>query len=137
MYALLAILSDLVHLTAMIVWAVGLPLLLWHRWPRLSLAYTWYALLFVLASQLSHLAVGECFLTTLSRLLWEAAGDPTASSFTVRLVEIVAGFRPSERSAVIIWQIAIVATSIGMLWSLHRHRSHVRLQRVIVHSRRS
>jgi hypothetical protein len=120
MYAALAVASDLTHLAAMLAWALGLPLLLWHRWPRLSLVYGWYGLLFVLASQLSHLLIGECFLTTSSRLLWEAAGDPTSSSFTVRLVEAVAGCRPSERSVVVAWQLGVVGTCIGALWSIHR-----------------
>jgi hypothetical protein len=134
MYAWLAIASDLAHLAAMLAWALGLPLLFWHRWPRLSLVYGWYGLLFVLASQLSHVLIGECFLTSSSRWLWEAAGDPTASSFTVRLVDTVAGFRPSERSVIVAWQIGVIATCIGALWSMHR--AHVRSRGQIVDSKR-
>jgi hypothetical protein len=135
MYAWLAVASDLTHLVAMLLWALGLPLLFWHRWPRASLCYGWYGLVFVLSSQLSHVVIGECFLTSLSRLFWEAAGDPTASSFTVRLVNSVAGIRPSERSVVVAWQIGVVATCIGVLWSMHR--ASVRARRAVVHSRRS
>lgn len=123
MYAALATTTDLLHLGAMLAWGIGLPLLFWHRWRGLSLAYTWFALGFVVVSQVSHLMLGECFLTTVSRALWEAAGDVTVGSFTARLVNRVAGFRPSEQAVVIAWEVAIVLTSIGMLWSLHRHRS--------------
>lgn len=123
MYAVLAVTTDITHLAAMVLWAVGLPLLFWHRWPRLTLAYTWFALLFVVVSQLSHVVLDECFLTTLSRALWLAAGDPTAGSFSVRLVNAVAGIRPSEESAVLAWEIAIAFTGGAMLWSMHRARS--------------
>lgn len=116
----LAIGSDFLHITFMVVWAVGLPLLVWHRWPRLSLAYTVYAILFVVTSQVSHYFLGECFLTTLSRDLWEAAGDGADGTFTGRLVNMIAGVRPSTDTAVLIWQIAIVVTALAVCASLYR-----------------
>jgi hypothetical protein len=119
-FAILATASDVLHLGAMLAWALGLPLLFWRRRPRLSAAYGWFALAFVLVSQASHVALGECFLTTLSRSLWEAAGDPTVGSFTARLVNKVAGFSPSDREVVILWEIAILATAAAVLLSLHR-----------------
>jgi hypothetical protein len=122
MHVALAIGVDLTHLVAMLGWGLGLPLLVWHRWPRATVAYTWYALTFIVVSQLSHMILGECFLTTLSRLLWQATGDSSEASFSVRLVNAVAGIRPSEQSVVILWKIAIFATSIGILWSLRRRR---------------
>ena len=124
MYAVLAVSADFLHLAAMVVWAIGLPLLFWHRWPKASVGYGWYAVSFVLVSQLSHLTLGECFLTTVSRALWTAAGDPTAGSFTVRLVNAVAGVRPSEESAVLAWEVAILVTAVGCIWVMHRTRMH-------------
>lgn len=122
MYAALATLSDVLHALTMIVWALGLPLLVWHRWPRLTRAYSWFALAFIVASQLSHLVLGECFFTTLSRALWTAAGNPVVGSFTTQLVSRIAGFRPTGREIVVAWETAIVVTSLALLWSAHRRR---------------
>lgn len=124
MFAALAIGADLVHVLAMLAWAVGLPFLVWHRYPRLSYAYTVYAIAFVLISQLSHLTLGECFLTTLSRILWASAGSEALGSFTVRLVNFVAGIRPTEESAVLVWEVGILATAVAVLFSLYRARRH-------------
>ena len=123
MAALMARFTDIVHVLAMLAWALGLPLLFWHRWPRLSLAYTLYALLFVAISQLSYWALGECFLTTLARMFWVSAGDSATGTFTIRLVNWVAGIRPSARSAVIAWETGIVITALGAMWSTYRHSS--------------
>jgi hypothetical protein len=98
----LAIGTDFIHITFMVLWAVGLPLLVWHRWPRLSLAYTVYAIAFVIVSQLSHYTLGECFLTTLSRYLWELAGAGADGTFTGRLVIMVAGVRSKVRG--LVWE---------------------------------
>lgn len=122
----LAIGSDFLHIAFMVVWAVGLPLLLWHRWPRLSLVYTVYAIVFVVASQVSHYFLGECFLTTLSRYLWEAAGDGADGTFTGRLVNMIAGVRPSTDTAVLVWEIAIAVTSVAVCWSLYRQYRRIK-----------
>jgi len=125
MLSVLAIGSDALHILAMLVWALGLPLLLWHRWPRLSFAYTLYAMAFVIVSQVSHYFLGECFLTTLSRFFWESAGEQATGTFMIRLVNTVAGVRPTRDSVVLVWEIAIVVTSAAVLWSLYRtHRAH-------------
>jgi hypothetical protein len=65
---------DFVHAALMLLWGVGLPLLFWHRVPSLSRAYAWFALGFIAASVVSHFALGECVLTTLSRRLWALGG---------------------------------------------------------------
>lgn len=126
MLSALAIAMDFVHIAAMVVWAIGLPLLFWHRWPRLTLAYTLYAVIFVVASQGSQLALGECFLTTFSRELWAAAGVHADGTFTGRLVNFVAGIRPRTESVLVVWEIAIVVTCLAVCWSLFvrygRHR---------------
>jgi len=125
MLSVLAIGSDALHIAAMVVWALGLPFLVWHRWPRLSFAYTVYAIVFVVVSQVSHYFLGECFLTTLSRIFWEAAGEDATGTFMIRLVNMVAGVRPSRDSVVLVWEIAITITSAAALWSLYRtHRGH-------------
>lgn len=117
-YRLLAMSVDVTHALAMLAWGLGLPLLVWHRFERLSHLYTVFATLFVVSSVGSHWAFGECFLTSLARALWNAAGTWRDSvPFTVTLTNTVAGIRPSTRSAVLAWEIAVLGTSLGSLWS--------------------
>lgn len=127
-YQVLSGASDVVHALAMIVWVVGLPLLFWHGWPRASRAYVWYALGFVIVTWASHWIWGECVLTRLSRELWNASGRgaPEHGSFTVRLVNAVAGVRFTEHSAVLLWEVAIFACSSGMLFYLYAQRRRQR-----------
>lgn len=127
-YELLSGAVDMLHVFAMVVWVLGLPLLFWHRWPRLSRLYVVYALAFVVITRVSHQILGECVLTTLSRDLWNASGLAARghSSFTVRLVNAVAGIRFTEHSAVLLWEAAVFICSAGVLWYLlgarRRHR---------------
>jgi len=123
MFELLSASVDVLHALAMLVWGVGLPLLFWHRWPRLSRGYLVYSLAFIAASVISQIVLGECFLTTLARDLAERGTNEILrqkTSFTVRFVEAVAGMRPSERLAVRLWELAIFVTCMGMLVHLWR-----------------
>ena len=123
-YAALAAAIELGHALSMVVWGLGLPLLVWHRYARLSRAYMWYAIVFVTVSVISNWILGECFLTTLARHAWQAAGGFRESvPFTVLLANAVAGIRPSAREAVLAWQAAVVLTSIGTLWCWRKTRS--------------
>lgn len=119
-YEILSSSVDVIHAVAMVAWVVGLPLLFWHRWPRASRVYIIYALVFVVITRASHAFLGECFLTTLSRDLWNASGAAVRehASFTVRLVNAVAGIRFTEHSAVLLWEAAVFICSAGMLWYL-------------------
>jgi hypothetical protein len=54
LYGALAETVDLAHALSMLVWGLGLPVLAWHHVPRLSRAYTWFAIAFVLISVVSH-----------------------------------------------------------------------------------
>ncbi len=121
----LAMTVDVAHAMTMLVWGVGLPLLVWHRFTRLSLAYTWFAIAFVVISVASHAALGECVLTSLARELWQASGEGRERlPFTALLANRVAGIRPSDRSVVLLWEAAILLTSLGSLWSWHKARAH-------------
>jgi hypothetical protein len=116
-YGALAAAVEVTHGLSMIVWGIGLPLLVWHRYERLSRAYMWYALVFVVISVASNRLLGECFLTTFARHLWVGAGGyRDGVPFTVLFANAVAGIRPTAREAVLAWQLAIVLTSIGTLW---------------------
>lgn len=125
---MLATLIDLFHALSMVVWAGGLPLLVWRRYPRLSRAYAIYALAFVVLSQLSQWVLGECFLTTIARWAWESQPPGTAPPdvddwFTVRLSRAVFGATPSHRAVVWISELSIVATAALALRSLRPHRA--------------
>lgn len=116
-YGVLAETVDLVHALSMLLWGVGLPLLLWHRFPRLSRAYMWFATGFVLISVVSHYFLGECLLTAVARWLWHAAGSARdGAPFMALLVNTIAGIRPTNRNVVHVWELAVLATSVGSLW---------------------
>ena len=117
LYGVLAEVVDVVHALSMLVWGLGLPLLLWHHFPRWSRAYMRFAIAFVLISVLSHYVLGECVLTTMARRLWHASGTARdGAPFMTLLVNDIAGIRPSNRSVVHAWELAVLATSVGSLW---------------------
>ncbi len=102
MFPVLGSLVDFLHALLMVAWVAGLPLLFWRRHPRLSRLYAVYAVVFIVLNQGSRLFLGECFLTTLSRYLWEHGGAPPRSApdewFTVRVALAVFHLTPSHRS---------------------------------------
>ena len=102
------------HGLMMVLWGLGLPLLLWHRFERLSRLYMWLSLV-------SHQLLGECVLTTLARQLWQSAGVATDHvPFIVRFTNQVARIRPSTRGAVLIWEAAILIYCVAFLWGRNR-----------------
>ena len=107
---------DFVHALLMAAWILGLPLLFSTRWPRVARAYAVYAIAFVLVNQVSYLALGECFLTTLSRTFWQRAEGSTAATewFTVRVAEAVFSLTPSHRAIKLASEALILATAIGV-----------------------
>jgi hypothetical protein len=115
---------DVTHALLMVLWGIGLPLLYWNRFPKLSQSYEWFALVFVGGSIVSHLALGECFLTLLSRELWEAAGGfRDRVPFAVLFVNAVARVRPSTQTAVLLWQGAVGVSAVSVLWYRARKRA--------------
>ena len=124
---IIAMTIDLIHAMAMVIWGIGLPLLIWHRYPRLSRAYMWYSLTFIVITLLSHWIWGQCFLTVLARVCWNAAGiERTQVPFTVLLVNKVAGIRPSTRVGVLIWEFAVLISCIGNLWYWYKNKNGIR-----------
>jgi hypothetical protein len=121
MLQLLAALTDIFHAGAMLAWGLGMPLLFWHRFPRLSRAYMWFSMAFVVITVASQAVLGECFLTTLARELWLAGdGFRERVPFTVLVTEWVAGIRPTAREAVLLWELGVFASSAGGLWCWYR-----------------
>lgn len=132
-YSTLAMLVDLTHAAVMLTWGLGLPLLFWHRFERLSHLYTWFAVLFVVSTVASRLTLGECFLTTIARELWHASGGfRERVPFTVVLVNTVAGIRPTDRSVIVLWELAVLGTGLGSLWSWHRAQAR-RSAKILMH----
>lgn len=133
----LAHLLELAHGLLMLAWGIGLPLLVWRGWPRLRHAYILFSLGFVLVSLASHLLLGQCALTLWSHLLWEAAGETRERvPFVITFTNRVAHIRPSEDTAVLIWEIAIATYCMLALWawrfrgrpSRYGSREHGRIQ---------
>lgn len=122
MWASLGSLVDFFHALAMASWVAGLPLLVWHRWPRLTRAYGIYAVSFIVLSQVSQMVLGECFLTTLARVCWDRADGAASSSewFTVRIAHAVFRMTPSHRAISLISEALILITAGGVLFSLKR-----------------
>jgi hypothetical protein len=122
-FRLLAAAVDSLHALAMLAWGLGLPLLVWHRFRWLSRVYMVYAFVFVAVSLVSHLLLGECVLTTLARRLWLLGGGyRDGIPFSALLANTVAGLRPSQREVVLVWEGAILVTSVGSLWCWLRNR---------------
>jgi hypothetical protein len=129
LYRFLALAVELSHGLSMMLWGLGLPLLIWPRWPRLRHAYLWFSLVFLGGSLLSHWLLGECVLTTAARALWELAGAATERvPFIVRFTNGVAGIRPSTRVAVLIWQAGISIYCVALLcgWRRLQRRMQIR-----------
>ncbi len=123
-YRFLAGAVNVTHGLVMLIWGLGLPLVLWHRFARLSRAYMWFSVSFVVLSLLSHQIFGECFLTTLSRHLRVTAGvRVNRVPFTVVFVNAVAGIRPSTREAVLLWETTIATSCVATLLYWRRARS--------------
>ncbi|MEO8179929.1 MAG: hypothetical protein ABI895_13935 [Deltaproteobacteria bacterium] len=121
LYRFLALAVELSHGLLMTLWGLGLPLLVWHRWQRVSRAYLWFSLAFVGGSLLSRWLLDGCFLTALAQSLWEAAGTPAERvPFIVRFTNKVAGIRPSTRAAVLIWQAGISIYCVSLLCGWRR-----------------
>lgn len=126
MWAFLGATVDFVHALSMAIWAAGLPLLFFHRWPRLTRAMAIYAVVFVVVNQVSMWTLRECFLTTLARYCWEQAPERTTAVsrewFTVRLAYAIFGLTPSHGAVKIASRILIFATGVGVLASAWRLR---------------
>ncbi len=100
---------DLVHAMAMVFWIVSLPFLFIRRWPRWRQFCAYYALAFIVLSQVSDFLLGECFLTTLARLLAEWSGTSVPDTwFTVRLARAIFNLRPSESFIATLTKLAVL-----------------------------
>ena len=129
---------DFLHALLMVAWVGGVPLLFWHRWPRVSRAYAVYAAGFILANVLSGWILGECFLTTLTRFFWERSPDkpaPVDDWFTVRFSELVFGLTPSHHAIKLIGKALIFVSAVGALHTSWHARCSLEAKNVRAHPR--
>ena len=116
----LAVSIDVFHAIVMMLWIFGLPLLFWHKIPKLTMSYAAFAIVFIIVNQVSHYTLGECIFTTLARKCFELA-DPhhpsTKEWFTVKFANFIFGFTPKHKSIKIISEILIAISAIGMFFS--------------------
>lgn len=122
MFPVLGSLVDLLHALLMAGWVAGLPLLFFRKYPRATRGYAIYAVVFIVLNQASRLVLGECFLTTISRWLWEHGRAPPGSApgewFTVRLAMAIFHMAPSHRSITVLSEALILVSAVGMLLSM-------------------
>lgn len=122
----LASVVDAIHALVMVLWVLGLPLLFWHRWPRMSIWYGRYAVLFIALNLASRWLLGECFLTTLSRWVWRLGSvephEVPSEWFTVRFAEAIFHMTPSHEAIKRATEALILVTACGMLWTMRRTR---------------
>jgi len=127
MFPALASLVDLLHALLMVAWVAGMPLLFWRRYPRATRWYAIYAIVFIVLNQASKALLGECFLTTVARFLWERGGAPPGTApeewFTVRIAMAVFHMAPSHKAITLVAEALILVSAVGMLLSLRRSRS--------------
>jgi hypothetical protein len=107
----------------MVAYFIGIPLLFFHRWPRLSRVYAVYAVSFVVFSQGSKLLWGHCFLTPLAGELWHLSGTPVVAAewFTVRLSNLIFHSAPSHRNISWIGDALVLITAVGAALRLRSH----------------
>lgn len=124
---MVAVAVDVVHALLMVAWVLGLPMLLWHRWPRLTRAYAWYSVVFVVINVVSQWTLDECFLTTLARFLWKSGGagvpDNVDEWFSVRFAELVFRMTPSHAAVKRATEALIFVTAVGVLHTMRKLRA--------------
>lgn len=113
----LAVATDVLHALLMASWIIGLPLLFWHRYPKLSLAYCIYCISFIIVNQVSHYTLGCCVFTTIADWFYHRAGSPMNGEwFVVRASQFVFGLAPSHRGIKMATEAVIVTAAIGQIY---------------------
>lgn len=114
----LGALTDVIHALLMIAWIAGLPLLFWHRYPKVTLIYCCYSILFILINQISQWVLNECIFTTIARYFWSYG--PTSHDvnewFSVRFVRVIFGLTPTHRVIKRLTEILIAIFTLGGMY---------------------
>ena len=122
----LAVAVDCLHAFLMLVWVVGVPLLFWRRFRRLSVAYCLFSLVFIIINQVSSLTLGECIFTTIANWFYSQAGQNAPDEwFTVRLTRSVFGLIPTHRGIKLATEYFIAFSAIGGMYTIYKERQDV------------
>ncbi len=122
----------------MALWVLGLPLLFWHRWPRLTQVYGVFSISFIVVNRASMWILGECVLTAIARACWQrGTGSASEEWFTVRLARAVFDLTPSHEAVKHTSEALIAIAAIGALVSLRRLRRKDRERTGTLHARSS
>jgi hypothetical protein len=105
---------DVFHALVMIVWIAGLPLLFWHRYPKLTIAYCIYSIIFIIINQLSQYFLGECILTTLAR--YYQSGQSDNEWFAVKFAKFIFGLTPTHKGVKIATEVLIAIAAVGSIY---------------------
>lgn len=126
----LAVATDVLHALLMLSWIIGLPLLFWHRYPRLSVAYAIYSILFIIVNQVSHYVFGCCVFTIIAGWFYgQAHWQITNDWFIVRVTDFVLGLTIPHRGIKIATELMVAISAIGVLYLYAKGKiSHVRRQ---------
>jgi hypothetical protein len=127
----LAVATDVLHAILMLSWIIGLPLLFWHHFPKLSLAYCIYCIAFIIVNQVSHYTLGCCIFSAIADWFYAHAGQTMSNEwFTVRASQFVFGPAPSHRGIKMATEAAIVVAAIGQIYFCVKGKiNHVRRQK--------
>lgn len=119
----LGALIDIFHALLMTAWIVGLPLLFWHRYPKVSISYAFFSLAFIVVNQLSHYLLGECVLTTIATFFWQKGNVNSPHEwFSVRLAYSIFGLTPTHNGIKLVTKILITIATVGGMFLLFRKR---------------
>jgi hypothetical protein len=111
----IAVSIQVFHALVMVIWILGLPLLFWHRYPKLTIGYACFAIVFIIINQVSHYTLGECVLTTAERWCWKHSlqHEPTEQWFSVRFAQFIFGLTPTHRDIKIASEVLIAISAAG------------------------
>jgi hypothetical protein len=121
----LAVAIDTLHALLMVGWIVGLPLLFWRRWPKVSFVYCIFSIAFIIVNQVSHYTLGECVFTTIADWFYAHAGHNAPDEwFTVRMSRLVFGVVPSHRGIKVATEILIGISAVGGMLLFFKRKVH-------------
>lgn len=117
----IAVSIEVLHALVMAFWILGLPLLFWHRFPKLTIGYACYAVVFITINQICYYTLGECILTTIARWFWQHSGqhEPTEQWFSIKFAKLIFGLTPTHRAVKIAGQILIAICALGGFYSIY------------------
>lgn len=118
----LAVAVDTIHALAMVIWILGLPLLFWHKYKKLSFAYCIFSIFFIIVNLTSQYFLGHCVLTSIAGFFWERSSShvDTTEWFVTRFTRLIFNMTPTHILIKRLTEIIIMISSIGVLLFLFK-----------------